>query len=60
VKGTHLLIGEGELEEAEAMAAKAIKTLDKAAAKGILHRRNVDRRKSRLMKAINSAKKAAA
>jgi small subunit ribosomal protein S20 len=60
VKGTRLLISEGELEEAEKMAAKAVRTLDKAAAKGILHRRNVDRRKSRLMKAINAAKKASA
>lgn len=31
----------------------AIKNLDKAAQKGILHKKNASRRKSRLMKALN-------
>lgn len=34
---------------------QAISTLDKAANKGILHRNNVARRKSRLMKKYNAA-----
>lgn len=50
----------GELEEAEAMAKKASSTLDKAAVKGVLHRRNVARRKGRLMKALSAAKEASA
>jgi small subunit ribosomal protein S20 len=40
--------------KAEAVKAvhEAIRELDKAAAKGIIHRRNADRRKSRLMKQL--------
>ena len=54
------MIEKGEIAEAEVWAGMAVKTLDKAAAKGILHRRNVDRRKSRLMKAVSAAKEASA
>jgi small subunit ribosomal protein S20 len=43
--------GEPEIEEVQ----EAIRTLDKAASKGILHRNNVARRKSRLMKKYNQA-----
>ena len=32
---------------------EAIRELDKAASKGIIHRRNADRRKSRLMKQLS-------
>lgn len=41
-------------EKAEAVKAvhEAIRELDKAAAKGVIHRRNADRRKSRLMKQL--------
>lgn len=39
----------GDLEEARAAAEKAVSALDKAASKGILHKNNVARRKSRLM-----------
>jgi small subunit ribosomal protein S20 len=58
IKSTRQAIDDGDLDTAEEMAAQAVSTLDKAAAKGILHRRNVDRRKSRLMKALEAAKKA--
>ena len=54
------MIAEGELEEAQAMADMAVRTLDKAAAKGILHKRNVARRKSRILRALSAAKKNAA
>ena len=37
--------------------SKAIKVLDRASAKGILHKNNVSRRKSRLSKFIKSLKK---
>jgi small subunit ribosomal protein S20 len=33
----------------------AISKLDKAASKGVLHKRNAARRKSRLMKKLNAA-----
>jgi len=49
------LIDQGDLEAAEEMSHKAVQTLDKAAQKGILHPRNVARRKSRLMKALAAA-----
>jgi len=35
----------------------AISTLDKAAVKGIIHKNNAARRKSRLMKKVNAAAK---
>lgn len=55
IKRTRRLIAEGRLEEAQKVAHKAISTLDKAAVKGILHRNNVARRKSRLMHQLNEA-----
>lgn len=45
----------GELEEAQQSVAKAIRALDKAAEKGILHKNNVARRKSRLVQKLNQA-----
>ncbi len=44
----------GDAESAVYYTRLAIKALDKAAAKGILHERNVARRKSRLMKQLNA------
>jgi small subunit ribosomal protein S20 len=38
---------------------KAISELDRAAAKGVIHKNNAARRKSRLMKQLRSAPKAA-
>lgn len=43
----------------EATIREAISTLDKAAGKGILHKNNAARRKSRLMKKLNAAAPAA-
>ena len=60
IKQTRAAIAQGDLEQAENWAGMATKTLDKAAAKGILHKRNVARRKSRIMKALSDAKKEAA
>ena len=48
----------GELEEAQESVAKAIRALDRAAEKGIVHRNNAARRKSRLMRKLNQAKQA--
>ncbi|MEL7637487.1 MAG: 30S ribosomal protein S20 [Chloroflexi bacterium] len=43
-------------ELAEAEVIKAIRALDKAAAKGVIHKNNAARRKSRLMAHFNSIK----
>jgi small subunit ribosomal protein S20 len=55
--GTHIkkarsLIDSDDLEAAQREALLAVKTLDKAANKGILHPKNVARRKSRLLKRL--------
>jgi len=49
------LIAEGRLEEATEVARLAVSALDKAAEKGIIHKNNAARRKSRLMKLLNQA-----
>ncbi len=41
--------------EAQAAAVAAISALDRAADKGVLHKNNAARRKSRLMKKLNAA-----
>jgi small subunit ribosomal protein S20 len=45
------------LEEARVSTLKAVKALDKAAEKGIIHKNNASRRKSRLMKQLNALEK---
>lgn len=59
IKKSRSLMAEGDLDGAELAARNACRTLDKAARKGIVHPRNAARRKSRLMKALAAAKKAA-
>jgi small subunit ribosomal protein S20 len=54
------LIEEGRLQEAEAAVREAVKTLDKAAEKGIIHPNNAARRKSRLVTKYATAATAAA
>lgn len=46
----------GEMESAEAAVVTALRSLDKAVEKGILHANNAARRKARLMKKLNQAK----
>jgi small subunit ribosomal protein S20 len=48
-------IAGGEREAAAGAVTQAIKQLDKAAGKGVLHRNNAARRKSRLMAAFAKA-----
>ena len=43
-------------EDAEAAVRAAVSELDRAAKKGVIHRNNAARRKSRLMKQLNAAK----
>ncbi len=42
-------------EEAEPAIRQALRALDRAVRKGVLHRNNADRRKSRLMAKVNAA-----
>jgi small subunit ribosomal protein S20 len=52
IRRTRRLIAAGQLEEAEAMAREAVRALDRAAQKGVIHKNNAARRKSRLMKQL--------
>ena len=54
IKGTVQLAEQGAEQTAEA-ARMAVKRLDKAASKGIIHKNQAARRKSRLMKRIARA-----
>ena len=49
------LIFLGELEAAKETVVTAIRSLDKAAEKGVVHPNNAARRKARLMKKLNQA-----
>lgn len=60
VKKARLTIQKGSLEEAIQATRMAVSALDKAAEKGILHKNNVARRKSRLMKRLAALHKQAA
>lgn len=52
VKKARISIQKGSLEEAVKATRLAISALDKAAEKGIIHKNNAARRKSRLMKRL--------
>lgn len=58
VKKALTTIEAGSSEEALAETRKAIALLDKSADKGIIHKANAARRKSRLMKRLNNLEKA--
>jgi small subunit ribosomal protein S20 len=58
VKKARTAIEEGKQQPAEEATLLAIQDLDKAASKGIIHKRNAARRKSRLMKQLNALKNA--
>jgi len=60
VKRTRALLASGQLDEAEVVAQKALSALDRAAQKGIIHKNNAARRKSRLMRQLNQAKQQSA
>lgn len=48
---------EENLEEAKELTHDAVKALDKAAAKGVIHDNNAARRKSRIMKRLAALEK---
>lgn len=56
VKKAEEIIFSGEVKKDGNEITAAIRSLDKAAEKGIIHRNNAARRKSRLMKKLNQAK----
>jgi small subunit ribosomal protein S20 len=58
VKKARRLAGAGDLEQAEVEVASAIRALDRAAQKGVIHKNNAARRKSRLMKLLQEAQTA--
>jgi len=56
VQKARTLIDAGQLDEAEVAVKEAAKALDTAAGKGIIHKNNASRRKSRLMLHLNKTK----
>jgi small subunit ribosomal protein S20 len=56
IREAHAAIESGDAASKEAVLA-AISRLDKAAEKGVIHKNNAARRKSRLMKALASLEK---
>ncbi len=59
VKKARRLIDESRLEEAREAVRVAVSALDKAAQKGVVHKNNAARRKSRLMRRLNQIERAA-
>ncbi len=54
VKHVRVAVEEGDAEAAKAAAGRAIKRLDQAAAKGIIHKNQAANRKSGVQKLVNS------
>jgi small subunit ribosomal protein S20 len=54
VKKAELAIGSGDRDAAQQAVVLATSTLDKVASKGVIHRNNAARRKSRLMKKFHA------
>jgi small subunit ribosomal protein S20 len=54
VRRAESVIATGDVEAAAAAVGVAISTLDRSAGKGVIHRNNAARRKSRLMSKYNS------
>lgn len=59
VKKARRLIDESRLEEAREAVRVAVSALDKAAQKGVVHKNNAARRKSRLIQQLNQIERAA-
>lgn len=54
VRKAEAAIKVGDVQASQEETLKAIKALDKAASKGVIHKNNAARRKSRLVKKLNS------
>lgn len=50
-------IESGNTEEAKSLLTKAVSTIDKAAAKGVIHKNAAARKKSRLSRKVNASVK---
>jgi len=59
IRKAFLAMEEGNLDTAKTATAEAIQSLDKAAAKGVIHKNNASRRKSRLMTRLAGLEEAA-
>lgn len=59
VKKARRLMEQGRLDEAREAVREAVSVLDKAAVKGIIHKNNAARRKSRLMQQLSQMERAA-
>jgi len=59
IRKAFLAIEEGNFDQAKVATDDAIKSLDKAAAKGAIHNNNASRRKSRLMARLATLDKGA-
>ncbi len=58
-KRAHKVLAEGDLQTALEQVRLAISQLDRAVSKGVLHRNNAARRKSRLMKRLTQLQESA-
>ena len=56
IKRVKLAIESKNYEEAQENLARAIPTIDKAATKGVIHKRNAARKTSRLTRNVNALK----
>lgn len=54
VKKARTAIDSGDLQQAREATYAAMRDLDKLASRGVVHKRNAARRKSRLMKQLNA------
>lgn len=60
IKQARSTIEQGSAEDARSATMAAISALDKAAEKGVIHKNNAARRKSRLMRHLSKMEKPAA
>ena len=60
LKKARTLVAAGKLDQATQAVQEAISALDKAAEKGVIHKNNAARHKSRLMTALNKAQQQSA
>lgn len=59
IKGARAALGAENVEEARTATMAAVSQLDKAAQKGVIHKKNASRRKGRLMKRLAQLEKEA-
>ena len=58
VKKVRVAVAEGDLENARVLLEKAVPCIDKAAAKGVIHKATASRKISRLAKLVDTMGKA--